>query len=159
MAKESQSFARVVALPDLKAAEDFGARLARGLGAGEAVALSGDLGAGKTTLARFILKALGVTEETPSPTFTLVQTYETPALTVRHFDLYRIETPSEIEELGVEDALEEGAALIEWPERAGDRLPKDMLHVALSADGPRIARIEGPAKWAKIFGGPPDHAS
>jgi tRNA threonylcarbamoyl adenosine modification protein YjeE len=151
MAKESQRFARIVELPDMKAAADLGARIARGLSQGEAVALSGDLGAGKTTLARFILRALGVTEETPSPTFTLVQTYETPALTVRHFDLYRIEAPAELDELGVEDALEEGAALIEWPERAGNRLPGDMLHVVLAADGPRLARIEGPAKWAKVL--------
>src|ERR1700744_168696 len=102
---------------------------------GDAVALEGDLGAGKTTLARAILRALGVTEDVPSPTFTLVQVYETPRLTVRHYDLYRIENASEMNELGLDDALEEGAALIEWPERAEGRLPSDIFHFSLAASG------------------------
>ena len=150
MNAKSQAFAMTLLLADLAATEALGARIAEGLGVGDAVALQGDLGAGKTTLARAILRALGVTESVPSPTFTLVQTYETPRLMVRHCDLYRILSPREVDELGFEDALDEGAVLIEWPENAGDCLPADTLHVALMATGPgsRRADIAGPARWA-----------
>jgi tRNA threonylcarbamoyl adenosine modification protein YjeE len=153
MTKDSQPFAGCIALSDPAATVALGGRVAKGLEAGDAVALEGDLGAGKTTLARAILRALGVTEDVPSPTFTLVQIYETPRLTVRHYDLYRIEKASEMDELGLDDALAEGAALIEWPERGEGRLPPDMLHIALAASGPdaRIATINGPAKWAQYF--------
>jgi tRNA threonylcarbamoyl adenosine modification protein YjeE len=153
MTKDPQPFARRIALPDPAATVALGGRIAAGLADGDAVALEGDLGAGKTTLARAILRALGVTEDVPSPTFTLVQIYETPRLTVRHYDLYRIENASEMDELGLDDALVEGAALIEWPERGEGRLPSDMLHIALAASGPdaRMATINGPAKWAKVF--------
>jgi tRNA threonylcarbamoyl adenosine modification protein YjeE len=153
MTKDSQPFARAIALPDMAATQALGARIAAGLEAGDTVALEGDLGAGKTTLARATLRALGVTEDVPSPTFTLVQLYETTRLTVRHYDLYRIESPGEIEELGLDDALAEGAALIEWPERAEGRLPADMLHVALTTTEPgsRTALLKGPVKWARHF--------
>ncbi len=153
MTKDSQPFAGRISLPDPAATAALGGHIARGLETGDAVALEGDLGAGKTTLARSILRALGVTEDVPSPTFTLVQIYETPRLTVRHYDLYRIENASEMDELGLDDALAEGAALIEWPERAEGRLPSDMLHIALTASSPdaRIATIKGPAKWAHHF--------
>ena len=153
MTKDSQPFARRVALPDMAATQAMGACIAAGLETGDAVALEGDLGAGKTTLARAILRAAGVSEDVPSPTFTLVQLYETPRLTVRHYDLYRIESPDEIDELGLDDALAEGAALIEWPERGAGRLPPDMLHVALSVTGPgsRMATLNGPAKWTRHF--------
>jgi tRNA threonylcarbamoyl adenosine modification protein YjeE len=154
MTKDSQPFAHSVYLTDMAATEALGARIAAGLETGDAVALEGDLGAGKTTLARAILRGLGVSEEVPSPTFTLVQLYETPHLTVRHYDLYRIESPGEIDELGLDDALAEGAALIEWPERAEGRLPPDVLHLALSiGQGLRGARLTGPAKWAPYFEG------
>jgi tRNA threonylcarbamoyl adenosine modification protein YjeE len=154
MTKDSQPFAGALRLPDMAATEALGGRIAAGLETGGAIALEGDLGAGKTTLARAILRALGVSEDVPSPTFTLVQVYETSRLTVRHYDLYRIETPSEMDELGLDDAIAEGAALIEWPERAAGRLPADALHVALStAKGVRNARLSGPAKWARYFEG------
>lgn len=154
MAKDSQPFAHSVPLPDMAATQALGARIAAGLETGDAVALEGDLGAGKTTLARAILRALGITEDVPSPTFTLVQIYETPRLTVRHYDLYRIEDASEMDELGLDDALVEGAALIEWPERAERRLPADRLQIALSAgQNERIAQLSGPAKWARHFEG------
>lgn len=150
MSKDSQRFEQTVALPDLAATEGLGARIAASLKVGDAVALEGDLGAGKTTLARAILHSLGVTEDVPSPTFTLVQYYETPRIPVRHYDLYRIENASEMEELGLDEALDEGAALIEWPERALAFLPHDRLHVAMSIDsGARRARITGPERWAK----------
>jgi tRNA threonylcarbamoyladenosine biosynthesis protein TsaE len=148
MSKDSQVFERNIALADLTATDRLGARIAAALHVGDAVALEGDLGAGKTTLARAILHALGVTEDVPSPTFTLVQYYETPKLPVRHYDLYRIENPAEVEELGLDEALDEGAALIEWPERALAWLPRDRLHIAMSLkDGTRRAKISGPARW------------
>jgi len=150
---KSQSFAMTIPLGELAATEALGARIAAGLGVGDTVALEGGLGAGKTTLARAILRALGVTESVPSPTFTLVQTYETEHLTVRHYDLYRIRSPREIDELGLEEAMEQGAVLIEWPENGGGRLPGDALHVALAATGEqsRRADISGPARWAALL--------
>ena len=150
MNAKTQAFAMPILLADRAATEALGARIAAGLGVGDAVALHGDLGAGKTTLARAILRALGVTESVPSPTFTLVQTYETPGLAVRHYDLYRIQSPRDVDELGLEEALEEGAALIEWPENAEGCLPGDALHVVLTTTGPQTRRadIAGPARWA-----------
>jgi len=150
MNSESAPFAARISLGDLSATARLGARIAAGLRRGDTVALAGDLGAGKTTLARAILAALAVTENVPSPTFTLVQTYETPGLTVRHFDLYRIEDEREIDELGLDEAVEQGAVLIEWPERAGSRLPERPLCILLttiSVDA-RRADITGPERWA-----------
>jgi tRNA threonylcarbamoyl adenosine modification protein YjeE len=116
------------------------------------VALWGDLGAGKTTLARAILHALGVTEDVPSPTFTIVQSYDTTRMTVSHYDLYRIKSPREMRELGFDDALLDGAALVEWPERAPEALPPDALHVRLGvSDGVRSARLTGPARWESVL--------
>jgi len=146
-------FETIVMLKDEAATADLGARIAKGLKAGDAVALSGELGAGKTTLARAILRALGVEERVPSPTFTLVQAYDTQALRVHHFDLYRIENPSEMAELGLEDALEDGAALIEWPERGlPARIEESALRVTLDTIGEtaRQARIAGPLRWRQV---------
>lgn len=134
------------------ATQELGTRLALGLKVGDCVALYGDLGAGKTTLARAVLRTLGVTEAVPSPTFTLVQTYETPKFSIRHFDLYRLEAPEELFELGLDDALAEGVALVEWPENAGPYLPEDMLKVTLSGAGlNRTLSVEGPERWTDIF--------
>jgi tRNA threonylcarbamoyl adenosine modification protein YjeE len=146
-------FRRQIELPDMRATEALAARIASGLRVGDAVALEGDLGAGKTALARAILIALGVSETVPSPTFTLVQHYETARLTVSHFDLYRIKTESELDELGFDDAQANGATLIEWPERAPHRIPADALHVHLVASGEsaRRAALSGPQRWAEIF--------
>lgn len=153
MHKDSQGFQQSFALVDLAATDALGARIAASLRIGDVVALNGDLGSGKTTLARAILRALGVSETVPSPTFTLVQAYETARLAVRHYDLYRVDDVSDMDELGLDEALEEGAALIEWPEHAGARLPQDSLHVALTLDARgRSARISGPVRWAKAFG-------
>jgi len=153
MKTDSQGVTRRLLLADLAATEALGVQIAAGLRKGDAVALEGDLGAGKTTLARAILRALAVTESVPSPTFTLVQSYETQGLSVRHYDFYRILNPREIDELGFDEALEEGAALIEWPERAGDRLPEDALHVVLTTTGAqsRCADLSGPSRWAAYF--------
>ena len=143
-------FRMTVPLPDLAATAGLGARVAALLAPGDAVLLKGDLGSGKTTLARAILTALGVAEAVPSPTFTLVQTYDTPRLAVSHYDLYRLKRAAEMDELGLDEALEDGAALIEWPERAEDRLPPDALTIHLSADVERRAILEGPARWRDL---------
>ena len=143
-------FCITLALPDLAATARLGAAIAARLRAGDAVLLKGDLGSGKTTLARAILTALGVSENVPSPTFTLVQAYETPHLTVSHYDLYRLKRDSELDELGLEEALEQGAALIEWPERAESRMPGDALIAALTTDKERKAVLEGPARWRNL---------
>jgi tRNA threonylcarbamoyl adenosine modification protein YjeE len=151
MAQISETFRREFALPDLGATARLGGRIAGGLQTGDAVALWGDLGAGKTTLARAILQALGVTEEVPSPTFTLVQSYNTLPL-VAHFDLYRLKQAREMQELGFEDALDNGAVLVEWPERAPEALPPETLHVRLGwRAGARLARLTGPARWESLL--------
>jgi tRNA threonylcarbamoyl adenosine modification protein YjeE len=151
MTDQSRFFQAVFPLPDLGATQVLGARIAGALRPGDTVALSGDLGAGKTTLARAILASLGVTEAVPSPTFTLVQSYDTPHLSVSHYDLYRLKSEGEMDELGLEDALELGAALIEWPERAGNRLPRERLTVTLrAAPEGRRADLSGPSRWREL---------
>lgn len=148
MAENPETFRGGLPLPDLDATHRLGAAIAARLAVGDAVALWGDLGAGKTTLARAILMALGVTEDVPSPTFTIVQNYDTPRLAVSHYDLYRIKSARELDELGWDDALDTGAVLVEWPERAPERLPRDTLHVRLSMDSDRrMAQLTGPARW------------
>jgi tRNA threonylcarbamoyl adenosine modification protein YjeE len=150
MAQNPETFRGELTLPDLDATARLGAGIAGGLKTGDAVALWGDLGAGKTTLARAILRALGVTDEVPSPTFTLVQSYDTKPR-IAHFDLYRLKSVREMEELGLEDALVEGAVLVEWPERAPEVLPPDALHIRLKhEDGTHSARLTGPARWESL---------
>jgi hypothetical protein len=151
MAQNHETFRTELPLPDLDATARLGAGIAGGLKPGDAVALWGDLGAGKTTLARAILRALGVTDDVPSPTFTLVQNYETRPR-IAHFDLYRLKSAREMEELGFEDALAEGAVLVEWPERAPETLPPEALHVRLKQEnGMRTARLTGPARWESLL--------
>jgi tRNA threonylcarbamoyladenosine biosynthesis protein TsaE len=118
------------------ATEQLGATLAARLQPGDIVALKGPLGAGKTTLARAILRAAANVPDliVPSPTFTLVEVYETPRGIFWHFDLYRLESPEQVFELGWEEALAEGIVLIEWPERLGEILPQH-LSVTLEIDG------------------------
>lgn len=118
------------------ATESLGATLAMRLKPGDVVGLKGDLGAGKTTLARAIIRAAAADPDliVPSPTFTLVEVYETPRGTFWHFDLYRLEAPEQVYELGWEEALAEGIVLLEWPERLGELLPQH-LGVTLELDG------------------------
>src|SRR5437764_560846 len=120
-----------------------GAAVAAALRPGEAVCLSGPLGAGKSTLARGLVRALTTPDEdVPSPTFTLVQFYDGPRLKIAHFDLYRLEGADEAYEIGLDEALEDGAAVIEWPERLGGRLPPDRLAVEIGLlDHGREARL------------------
>ena len=132
-------------LKDTEATAALGAELALMARAGSIICLSGELGAGKTTLARAILKALGHEGEVPSPTFTLVQPYAL-RIPVAHLDLYRLKQPEEIAALGFEDLLAEGAALIEWPEMAEDFMPADRLDLYLETE-PRRARLQGQGAW------------
>lgn len=138
-----------LALPDETATAALGARLAAAARPGDVIALSGDLGAGKTALARALIRALiGPETDVPSPTFTLVQTYDTLRLSIWHFDLYRLESPAEARELGLEEVAD-GLALIEWPERLGRFLPARRLDIELDfgSEG-RIARLADHADWS-----------
>jgi tRNA threonylcarbamoyladenosine biosynthesis protein TsaE len=136
-------------LKDEAATARLGAALARDLRAGEAVCLSGPLGAGKSTLARALIRALTTpAEDVPSPTFTLVQFYEGPRLKIAHFDLYRLTSPEEAYEIGLDEALDDGAAVIEWPERLQGRLPADRLDIEIALDGAgRTARLTPHGAW------------
>ena len=129
--------------------EALGAAIARVLEPGDLVCLWGGLGAGKTTLARGLIRALmGPDEETPSPTFTLVQTYEGPQFPIAHLDLYRLSGPGELRELGLDEAMLEGAAVVEWPERLGEPLPADRLDIRLSIEPEgRAAVIAKHGRW------------
>ena len=119
-----------------EATERLGAQVARLLKSGDAVLLRGDLGAGKSTFARGLVRALTTPDEdVPSPTFTLVQVYEGPDFPIAHLDLYRLSGPDEVYELGFDEALEEGAVLVEWPQRLGARLPPDRLDIELRHRG------------------------
>lgn len=113
--------------------QSFAARLAPLLKTGDVLTLIGDLGAGKTTFARALIQALSpVTEEVPSPTFTLVQTYDLPRLSLWHFDLYRLaEKEVDILELGWDEARRSGVSLVEWPDRLGGLLPRDRLEIKI----------------------------
>ena len=132
-----------------EATEAFGRRLAPLLRAGDVVALAGDLGAGKTTLARGILAGLGHDGEVASPTFPIVIPYDTLRLPAWHVDLYRIEDPAEIEELALDEALEDGALIVEWPERMGSALWPDSLRLTLNRDGEGARALTAgvPAAW------------
>lgn len=138
-------------LADEAATLALGARLARAVRAGDVIALSGGLGAGKTTLARGLLGALGLTGEAPSPTFAIVQTYAPPEtrLPVAHIDLYRIEHPEEAEELGLDDLRSDHLLLVEWPERLGAGDWDDALRLSIehAPDGGRRLTAEVPPSW------------
>lgn len=140
------------ALPDQAATERLGRAVAHRLRPGEAVCLYGPLGAGKSTLARALVRALtDEDEEVPSPTFTLVQSYDGRDFPLAHFDLYRLKSADEAYEIGLDEAMQDGAALIEWPERLDDALPRDRLAIHLApGESPtsRTARIEGFGTWS-----------
>ena len=142
----------IIDLPDADATTRLGAALAPLLAPGDAVLLQGPLGMGKSTLARGLIRALTrLDEDVPSPTFTLVQFYEsTPP--VAHFDLYRLTRPEEAVEIGLDEALDRGAVLIEWPERLGDDpavwLDAEPLTIELTESGDgRRATVSGAGDW------------
>lgn len=123
---------------------------------GDILTLSGPLGAGKSAFARaFIQHLTSPHEEVPSPTFTLVQTYETPTFEIWHFDLYRLEHPEELWELGFEEAPHVGVCLIEWPERIEAlRVLSGALQITLAqadAENARIIRLQGPSSWDALL--------
>jgi tRNA threonylcarbamoyladenosine biosynthesis protein TsaE len=146
------SDARAWTLADDGATTRLGAAIAARLVAGETVLLYGPLGMGKSTLARGLIRALTrPDEDVPSPTFTLVQFYESDP-PVAHFDLYRLTRPEEAAEIGLDEALDEGCAVIEWPERLGDDpaawLGPDRLVITLSEQGEgRLATVSGAGMW------------
>jgi tRNA threonylcarbamoyladenosine biosynthesis protein TsaE len=129
--------------------EAFGRRLAAGIRAGDVIALFGELGAGKTTLARGLLAGLGHEGDVASPTFPIVIPYEALAIPAWHVDLYRIEDPSELEELALDEALEDGALIVEWPERMGGALWPHSLRLTLKreGEGARALTAGVPAAW------------
>ena len=139
-------------LEDAAATARLGARIARLLTPGETVLLYGPLGMGKSKLARGLIRALTTPDEdVPSPTFTLVQFYESEP-PVAHFDLYRLIRPEEAAEIGLDEALDEGCAVIEWPERLGDDpagwLGPHRLTVTLAEQGAgRVATVSGAGTW------------
>lgn len=138
----------IVSLEDVPA---IGAAIAAVLQPGDAIGLSGDLGAGKTTLARAILSALGLAGEAPSPSFAIVQPYAPPeiALPLLHVDLYRIENPVDIIELGLDEARGDHVLLVEWPERMGPLAWSDMLAIRIDFDGDDARRltVKLPPAW------------
>ena len=140
----------MIALPDPEATEALGRALAAELRAGDVVALFGSLGAGKTTLARGVLRGLGHGGDVTSPTFPIVVAYEPPdtRLPVWHVDLYRIEDPSELEELGLDEARREGALLVEWPERLPALWPEALrLSLDRRPEGGRALTAGVPPAW------------
>lgn len=143
----------VLRLEDLAATEAFGAKLAAHVKAGDVIALTGTLGAGKTSLARGLLAALGLVGEAPSPSFAIVQPYAPPEvrLPVLHVDLYRIDDPDEIVELALDDARNDSVLIVEWPERAGPDYWPDALRLDLTIepDGTRGLTAGVPEGWTR----------
>ena len=134
--------------------EALATRIAPRFRAGDTVLLEGPVGAGKTLFARTVIQALGVAEDVPSPTFTLVQTYEAPSFEIWHADLYRLTGPDEILELGLDEAFSQALCFIEWPDRLGPLTPPGALRLSfevreesrrLTATGPRVPAIFGAA--------------
>lgn len=134
-------------LPDEAATQALGQAIAPRLLAGDLILLTGGIGTGKSCFARAVIRQrLGQGIEVPSPTFTLVQTYDDEDIPIWHADLYRLSNPAEVVELGLLDACDTAICLVEWPERAGDVWPASALHIAFSLHGDgRDARLSGDA--------------
>ena len=145
------SAATLIELPDLNAMADLGQRIAAKLREGDVIALEGGLGAGKTTLARAILSGLGHEGEVPSPTFTIIETYDAPPLrvAVAHADFYRLDDPTEAIEIGLDDYREGAVLLAEWPDHAGGFAHEAAcLSILLETQGKgRVAVVKPGADW------------
>jgi tRNA threonylcarbamoyladenosine biosynthesis protein TsaE len=141
-------------LPDEAATEALARHLAPELAAGDVVLLSGEIGAGKSCFARAVIRRrLGAMTEVPSPTYTLVQTYDDASATIWHADLYRLSGADEVIELGLLEAAETAICLIEWPERAGAVWPDTALRLAFAPQGDgRVVRISGNARLVAGLG-------
>ncbi len=141
----------MIFLPDAEATEAAGRVLAEQLRIGDVIGLSGNLGAGKTCFARGILTGLGLDGEVPSPSFPIVIPYDPPQtrIAVWHVDLYRLDDAAETLELGLDEALQDGVLLIEWPERMGNKLWPETLMLSLSerANGGRSLTAKVPQAW------------
>lgn len=154
MNEEAADTARLVEIeiPDIAATEALAQRLAPLLRSGDIVTLSGDLGAGKTAFSRALIRTLSQPDtEVPSPTFTLVQTYDVSGFEIWHFDLYRLGTPEDAFELDIEEAFATGVSLIEWPERLGNYMPQTRLEIRFSfgdTSSSRHVKITGIGGWA-----------
>ena len=135
-------------LADEAATNALGRSLAAALRSGDVIALSGPLGSGKTTLARALLHALGEEGEVPSPSFAIVQPYDDLSLPTWHADLYRIDDPSELAELGLDEILDHGALLVEWAERASGAWPEALiLSLEPAGEGARRLTATVPPPW------------
>jgi tRNA threonylcarbamoyladenosine biosynthesis protein TsaE len=150
----------VIDLPDEAATAALAARIATLARPGDVIALKGELGAGKTSFARAFIRVRGGGEAVPSPTFTLVQTYDVGDAPIWHFDCYRLRHPEEAWELAIEDAFAEGISLIEWPERLGPLIPPRRLEITLGAGPTPLARraaidpgADPGADWASRLAG------
>ncbi|MCH2076645.1 MAG: tRNA (adenosine(37)-N6)-threonylcarbamoyltransferase complex ATPase subunit type 1 TsaE [Rhodobacteraceae bacterium] len=142
----------ILLLPDLDRTQRLAAEAAKTAVAGDCFLLEGPVGAGKTAFSRaFVQAALGRAEDVPSPTFTLVQTYETPTFEIWHCDLYRLTSADELIELGLEDAFTSAVTLIEWPDRLGDMAPTNAQRLSFEVVDEDVRRlsIHGDARWAK----------
>lgn len=146
--------ATVILLPDLAATEALADCIALRLAPGDTLLLSGDIGAGKTSFARALIKARkGAGTEVPSPTYTLVQTYAGDGPEIWHTDLYRLGDPGELVELGLLDAMETAICLVEWPDRMGAMAPTNALSLAFSAGSEtHEVAITGPGDWLARIG-------
>ena len=144
-------------LPDATATEAMARRIASLLDPGDTILLSGEIGSGKSTFARALIKSrlqeVGRDEDVPSPTFTLVQTYEVRDAEIWHCDLYRLTDPDEILDLGLDEAFEKAICLIEWPDRLGDLAPEDALLIDLKSteDDARRMDVSAPKGWERVL--------
>lgn len=137
MADQNMLDQRVITIESADAMQKLGRELAASLNPGDVVLLHGDLGAGKTTLTQGVALGMGIDQPVQSPTFTLVREHDGTSMRLYHLDLYRLDDPDELEDMGYEVYINppDGVSLIEWPERAGDWLPERFLLIQIEHQG------------------------